>query len=92
MTVICILVFIAVFVGVFYFVRLMQNMGDERVEMAKRNSDECVFANPINRYISDANLIQLRLLVAMTGAGVIAGILILCEITVFACSQLVPST
>lgn len=84
MTVICILVFIAVFVGVFYFVRLMQNMGDERVEMAKRNSDECVFANPINRYISDANLIQLRLLVAMTGAGVIAGILILCEITVFA--------
>lgn len=83
MTLIYILVFFAVLVGVYYFVRLMQNIGAERVEMAKRNSDEYVFANPINRYISDANLIQLRLLVCMTAAGGISGVLILFDVMVF---------
>lgn len=84
MVLIYILVFSAVFVGVYYFVRLMQNIGAERVEKAKRNSDEYVFANPINRYISDANLIQLRLLVCITAAGFIAGALILFDVMVFA--------
>ena len=83
MVLICILVFGAVFVGVYYSVRLMQNIGAERVEIAKRNSDEYIFANPINRYISDANLIQLRLLFCITAAGVIAGALILFDVMVF---------
>lgn len=78
------LVFLAVSIGVFYSVRLVQKMGLEQAELAKAKNDEHVFSNPLNRYISDQSLIQIRLLFAMVAFGGIAGILIFCNITILA--------
>ena len=45
MALVYMLVFFAVLVGVYYFVCLMQNLGAERVEMAKRNSHQGIKIN-----------------------------------------------
>lgn len=77
------LVFSAVVVGVFCVVQLIQTLGLEKTELAKKSVENRIYANPMNRYISDQTLLQLRLTCAMFSAAIFACIFIFVELPVY---------
>lgn len=79
-----ILVFIAVFVIGTYFIRLVQAIGLEKIELEKSGHEGLAVKNPMDRYISSSNLLQMRIIFALIGAGLIMGIMLFAKASVIA--------
>lgn len=76
-----ILVFSAVVLVVYSFAGLANSISLEKVELERKSKDLQSWANPMNRYISDQRLIQLRVSSAVLLGGLFAGILLFASVT-----------
>lgn len=76
-----ILVFCAVGLVVFSFAGLANSLSQEKVELERKLKELQSLTNPMNRYISDQRLIQLRVSSAVLLGGLFAGILLFASVT-----------
>jgi tight adherence protein B len=76
-----ILVFSAVVLVVYSFASLANSISLEKVELERKSKDLQNFPDPMNRYISDQRLIQLRVSSAVLLGGLFAGILLFASVT-----------
>ena len=81
MLIVYILVFSAVVLVVYSFAGLANSISLEKVELERKSKDLQSWANPMNRYISDQRLIQLRVSSAVLLGGLFAGILLFASVT-----------
>lgn len=75
------LVFGAVALVIYSFAGLANSISLEKVELERKSKELQSFANPMNRYISDQRLIQLRVSSAVVLGGLFAGILLFASVT-----------
>jgi len=75
------LVFGAVALVIYSFAGLANSISLEKVELDIKSKELQSFANPMNRYISDQRLIQLRVSSAVVLGGLFAGILLFASVT-----------
>ena len=80
-----VLVFIAVFVAIVYAIRLTQVIGMEKAELEKSHLEGNQSVNQMGRFISEARLLQLRIMFLTVSGGLMAGILIFAEVPLFIC-------
>ena len=76
-----ILVFFAVFVIILYAIRFSQIIGMEKVELEKSHQEGMGDKEPMRRYISEARLLQVRILFAAVSGGLMIGILLFAGIS-----------
>jgi len=75
------LVFGAVVLVVYSFAGLANSISLEKVELERKSKELQSWANPLNRYISDQRLVQLRVSSAVVLGGLFTGILLFASVT-----------